>query len=151
MSDVPFPRGSKQAQAAKKVFGIIKRLKALPKISPMGEAIRDELDDVYKLLSDELPGIPEKARPARFCKPTHKQVMDYAATQKIEQSDADWFFFKCQGNGWKNDGKAIVDWQSTMRAWFLARVFPSQKQKGSTKTIGQKDLDSISKRIDKSL
>lgn len=142
MNDVSFPKASGQAEAANKIFGIIKRLKSLPKISAMGEVIRDELEQVYALLTDELPGIPGKGRPARFSKPSLNQVLYFCKAEGKPVKDGEWFFLKCEGNGWKNNGKAIVNWESTMRAWWLSGVFPSQKQQRVVPgpSVSDKDL-----------
>lgn len=67
--------------------------------------------------------------------------------------DGDWLFDKWEGNGWKNDGKAIKDWMATIRAWKASGIFPSQKQSGNghvtgaDKIIIQKEYDRIEERL----
>lgn len=151
MSGIGFPKGSKHSEGVYRLSKVVEKLDKLSKLSVAGHAIKKELGVILGLLTEELPGIPEKARPKRFCKPTYGEVIEFWGKLHHPASDADWFFEKCQGNGWKNNGKAIVDWQATMRAWWLAGVFPSQKKGSLVKTIGEKDLDTISKRIDRTL
>jgi hypothetical protein len=56
-----------------------------------------------------------------------KRVREFARGEGIGERDSDWFFFKCEGNGWTNSGKPILDWQATIRSWWRGRFFPSQK------------------------
>jgi hypothetical protein len=69
--------------------------------------------------------VPSKTRACQC------ECEQYAVSLTLSKEDGEWFFFKCEGCNWKNNGKAIADWQSTMRAWKLARVFPSQKVSGA--------------------
>lgn len=55
------------------------------------------------------------------------RVREFARGEGIVQSDADWFFWKCQANGWTNGGRPIKDWKATLRSWQRARYLPSQK------------------------
>lgn len=59
--------------------------------------------------------------------------MAYAVEIGLPESDGDACFDKWQGNGWKNDGKPIVCWRSTMRSWKKFGYMASQK---GTKTNG---------------
>jgi hypothetical protein len=56
-----------------------------------------------------------------------KRVGEFARGEGIGERDADWFFFKCEGNGWTNGGKPIRDWKATVRTWWRASYFPSQR------------------------
>ena len=56
------------------------------------------------------------------------RVREFSKGEGIIQSDADWFFWKCESNGWTNGGKPILDWKATLRAWQRARYLPSQKR-----------------------
>jgi len=47
----------------------------------------------------------------------------------LPATDGEWFFNKCEGNGWLNSGKAIKDWRATIRAWKTAGYLPSSKKK----------------------
>ena len=57
-----------------------------------------------------------------------EEVREFAKGEGVSESDADWFFYKCEGNGWTNAGKKIRDWKATFRSWHKARYLPSQKQ-----------------------
>ena len=59
----------------------------------------------------------------------------YAVSIGLTKEDGEWFFFRSEGCGWKNNGKHIADWQSTIRGWKLARVFPSQKVNGASRSV----------------
>ncbi len=54
-------------------------------------------------------------------------VREFARGEGIPDSDADWFFWKCEGNGWTNGGKPIRNWKATLRSWKQAKYLPSQK------------------------
>ena len=57
-----------------------------------------------------------------------EKVRDFAKSEHISQDDADWFFYKGEGNGWTNGGKPILDWKATLRSWKRAGYLPSQRQ-----------------------
>lgn len=57
-----------------------------------------------------------------------EQCAAYAVSRGLLASDGEWFWEKCEGNGWKNNGHPIVDWQLTICSWKRIGVFPSQKQ-----------------------
>jgi hypothetical protein len=93
-------------------------------------AIMTNLTLASTMVGPELPGMTEQLL-TKFEKPSLEQVHEYAQSNpryNITWADAEWFWSKCQGNGWKNGGKAIVDWRATLRAWSLAKYLPSQKQ-----------------------
>lgn len=50
-------------------------------------------------------------------------------------SDGEFLFDKWQGNGWRNDGKPILDWRATTRTWQRMGILPSQKNCNGTKKI----------------
>ena len=60
-------------------------------------------------------------------RPTLEEVRLFCAKSGLPESDADWFFHKCEGNGWTNGGKPIKRWGSTITAWKAAGYMPSQK------------------------
>lgn len=66
---------------------------------------------------------PSKARAESL-----QQVLDYCTEAKIDSDDGEWFWDKCEGNGWKNNKVAILDWKATLRSWKRAGYLPSQKQ-----------------------
>jgi hypothetical protein len=58
---------------------------------------------------------------------TLKKIREFARGEGISEIDADWFFWKCQGNGWTNGGRPILSWEATLRSWSRAGFLPSQK------------------------
>ena len=55
------------------------------------------------------------------------QVKEFCKEEELPESDAIWFFHKCEGNDWTNGGKPIKDWKATIRSWKAGRYLPSQK------------------------
>lgn len=45
----------------------------------------------------------------------------------LPESDAIWFWNKCEANGWTNGGQKIKSWQHTIASWKAANYMPSQK------------------------
>lgn len=43
-------------------------------------------------------------------------------------ADADWFWNKMEGCGWRNGGKPVVSWEKTLTAWKLAGYLASMRQ-----------------------
>lgn len=58
---------------------------------------------------------------------TMDEIKAYAVERGLAPTDGEWFFDKAEGCGWKNNGKAIVCWKATVRAWQKIKIFPSQK------------------------
>lgn len=56
-----------------------------------------------------------------------QNVINFTAEIGLPESDARWFFHKCQGNGWTNGGREIKDWKQTIRSWQAGGYMPSQK------------------------
>ena len=56
-----------------------------------------------------------------------EEVRGFSRGEGIPLPDADWFFYKCRGNGWTNGGKPIRDWKATLRSWKRAGYLPSQR------------------------
>lgn len=61
-------------------------------------------------------------------KGTAEEINAFFAELLLQESDAVWFFEKCQGNGWTNGGKPMKDWRATVRSWKAAGYLPSQRQ-----------------------
>jgi hypothetical protein len=57
-----------------------------------------------------------------------EKVRGFARGEGIPLADAEWFFWKCHANGWTNGGRPILDWKATVRCWWRAGWFPSQRQ-----------------------
>lgn len=62
--------------------------------------------------------------------PSLDEVKLVVAKAGLPESDAVWFWNKCEGNGWTNGGKPIKSWQHTIAAWKAAGYMASQKQNG---------------------
>jgi hypothetical protein len=56
-----------------------------------------------------------------------EEVIQYCTSIGLTEEDGSWFWDKCEGNGWKNSGKPIVCWKSTVSSWKRIKIFPSQK------------------------
>lgn len=59
--------------------------------------------------------------------PSLEEVKLSCQNQAISESDAVWFWNKCEGNGWTNGGKAIKSWPHVLSSWKAAGYLPSQK------------------------
>jgi len=85
----------------------------------------------------------------KFKKPSIEEVKLFCSKSGIPISDAEWFFHKCEGNGWTNGGRPIKRWGSTLSAWKSAGYLPSQKtiingaQVQKPKTILEKEIDRL--------
>lgn len=130
---IPWPRSSAASEASSKLK---KAIEILHKVRKRWDPVHLDAEftaalasviDVCLGLAEELPGMPESDRDTRFKKPTLDEIIAYAKSRRIQLTDAEWFYDKCVGCGWKNNGKPIVDWQATLRAWYKAGYLPSQK------------------------
>jgi uncharacterized protein YdaU (DUF1376 family) len=45
----------------------------------------------------------------------------------LPRADAEWFWHKCEANGWTNGGKRMLDWRQTLRSWKAGGYVPSIK------------------------
>lgn len=59
--------------------------------------------------------------------PTLEQVKLCCAKAGLPESDAIWFFNKCEGNGWLVNGRPIKSWMHVIAAWKAAGYMASQK------------------------
>ena len=66
-------------------------------------------------------------KPVTVTRPTLEEVGTYCSSEAIPAADAEWFFWKCEGNDWTNGGKPIKNWKATLKAWRAAKYLPSQK------------------------
>lgn len=64
-------------------------------------------------------------------KPTIEAVREYAVKVGLPESDGDWFWNKCEANGWTNGGQKIKSWPHTIASWKSAGYMPSQKNQKS--------------------
>lgn len=69
----------------------------------------------------------EKEKRKEKRKATLEEVKLCCAKTGLPDSDAEWFWNKCEGNGWTNGGKPIVSWTHVIGSWKAAGYFPSQK------------------------
>jgi len=58
---------------------------------------------------------------------TLTQLKEFAIKLGLPDSDGEACFHKWEGNGWKNNGKSIISWESTMRSWKANKYMPSLK------------------------
>lgn len=56
-----------------------------------------------------------------------EEIIEFCSELKLPQTDAEFLWHKWEGNGWKNNGKAIQDWRATIRSWQKAGYLPSQR------------------------
>lgn len=97
---------------------------------PKYEAIRTRADvsmRVEKHRNKEAQGLIVRVP---FTKPTLDEVKLCCAKTGLPESDAVWFWNKCEGNGWINGKSPIKSWPHTIASWKAAGYMPSQKQNG---------------------
>ena len=101
---------------------------------------------------EELPGMPDK--PERYQNTgTLEEIKAFCTEQKIPESDAQWFYFKMIGNGWKVGGVRLKCWRSVVRCWNKGGFFPSQRPlpngngngraAACVQTLADKELDKV--------
>lgn len=66
----------------------------------------------------------KKTRPASAA-----EVADYCKALGLPPTDAEYFWNKWVGNGYKNNKSPMKDWQAVIRSWKAAGHCPSQQQK----------------------
>lgn len=71
----------------------------------------------------------------KFVKPELYEIVNHCLELKLPESDATWFFHKCEGNGWTNGGRPIKNWKSTITSWKAAGYMASQKGAASKPKI----------------
>jgi len=59
---------------------------------------------------------------------TVEEVALVCAKVGLTDQDAQWFWAKMEGSGWRNNGKPVRNWTMVVTSWKLAHIFPSQKQ-----------------------
>lgn len=77
---------------------------------------------------------------ARKTKGTEEEVSAYCRQIGLFPRDADYFFSKCEGDGWTNGGKQIKDWRATLRAWKAQCYLPSQRTPSGSDCWPQEQL-----------
>jgi len=75
--------------------------------------------------------VEEKSKPKS--KPvSEKEVIDYCKSLSLPTSDGSYFWNKWLGNGFRNAGQPMRDWQAVIRSWRNAGHLPSQKNRPRT-------------------
>lgn len=69
----------------------------------------------------------EKLEVLKSKHPTLEEVKACVLEASLPESDAVWFWNKCESNGWTNGGQKIKSWRHTIAAWKAAGYMPSQK------------------------
>lgn len=89
--------------------------------------------------------------PEKTTTPTLDEVRRYCSDRGVPERDAEWFFYKCEGNGWTNGGRKIKSWTATIMSWKSAGYLPSQKQSvngsGTDKMILAREYDRVLARM----
>lgn len=68
-----------------------------------------------------------RERSYTFKKPSLEEVKLCCAKTGLPESDAIWFWNKCEGNGWTNNGKPIKRWPNVIASWKAAGWMASQR------------------------
>lgn len=89
------------------------------------EAKREEGFALVASLPDEVS--KEKKPREKKDKADLETIKTYFLELGLPNSDAEWFFYKNEGNGWTNGRAPIKDWKATVRSWKAAKYLPSQK------------------------
>jgi hypothetical protein len=103
---------------------------------------RKELWSAQDILCAELPGMTQQFKKPKS-RATEEDVVAFVLGLKkgLTAEDGSWFFWKCEGCDWTNNGKPIKNWKATVMSWEIARVFPSQKRMVNGKLVsGPKPL-----------
>lgn len=66
------------------------------------------------------------------------QVVAYCLSLGLLESDGNYFWNKWTGNGFKNAGSAMRDWQAVIRSWRDAGHLPSQKGNGQLRLAAKR-------------
>lgn len=82
-----------------------------------------------------------KNPPQGFQKPSIEEIKLHCSKSGISMTDAEWFFYKCEGNGWTNAGRPIRSWQMTLISWKTAGYLPSQKKHENNKSNPPQRVD----------
>ena len=64
-----------------------------------------------------------------------EEIKEYCKECLLPESDAVWFFNKCEGNGWNNGGKPIKNWRATINSWQAAGYMASQNGSTLNRTV----------------
>jgi len=116
--------------------------------------VASEARKLHELAQSVLPGMEAVAGGKKiFKRPTLEEVHAFAKqTGNICSDDAESFWYKMEGQGWKVNGKPIESWMRVLTYWNRVGYLPSQQQKGQQygKTNGTGDNRSLlAKEVDR--
>jgi len=66
-------------------------------------------------------------------KGTLEEITLFCRENNLPDSDAQYLFWKWEGNGWTNGGRPIKSWRGTVKSWQAAGYLPSQKNQPQQK------------------
>ena len=93
----------------------------------------------------------EKKEPKKYISKAQSPavVIEYCRERGLPETDGQWFYDKCEGCGWTNNGKAIKDWRATVRQWAAQRdIFPSHKRGIAPSSFRRVTPDPNQERVD---
>lgn len=144
------------------VDSLMKRLSKLVRRRDVPFSVYQELGLCFREIGEirdgvrgVLPGFEELASKPKFKAPSLELVECFCTGVRLPLSDAAWFFNHMEAAGWKNNGKPVVSWESTIRAWKLqGGIFPSQKVVNGNghmvpkpKTLAQQDIERLKAQV----
>ena len=117
------------------ITDLCRRLEKLSKRQDIPlEALRDVVSitcEARKLQAQAqsvLPGFEVVAGGRKpFIRPTIEEVQLFCQKAGVCGQDANWFWYKMEGQEWKVNDKKVSSWQHTITAWKLAGYLPSMK------------------------
>lgn len=86
-----------------------------------------EIENAFIALQLELVAIDSQPTISGKARGSLQEIKTFFSELKLPDNDAEYFFHKCEGNGWRVANHPIKDWRSTVRAWVKMQIFPSQK------------------------
>lgn len=66
---------------------------------------------------------------------TLPEITAFCTENGLPKTDAEYLFWKWEGNGWTNGGKPIKSWRATVKSWQAAGYLPSQKNQKPKRKI----------------
>jgi len=117
-------------QLTLRLFSAVRHLKAAPSAVEARHCKIEIADALLALIGfDESPTLwaetPKALAKPKY--PTLPEVRAFCTANGVSQKDADWFWYKMDGCGWKNGARPVKQWTSTIIAWKAAGHLPSQK------------------------
>lgn len=114
-----------------------KKLRVVKDIRVNNGANGDKVESSSSTSTSSSGSVPESKKTC-----TLREAEDFASEIGLLSSDGEWFFYKCVGNGWTNNGKPIKDWKATIRQWKISCILPSLKpNSGNGRPPAMSELD----------